>query len=168
MIKFLLKYFGLFVLLVLLQEFFFSNIQLSGFINPYVYVLFVLMLPMKTPRWILLTTAFLLGLSVDLFADTLGFHAFATTLIAFVRPDVINFFTNRDDFGKGSVPTMAAYGLQWFLRYAGVMILIHHFALFYMEAFTFHGFFFTMFRVVVSSVFTLLIVVLAQYLFYKE
>ena len=95
MIKFLLKYFGLFVLLVLLQEFFFSNIQLSGFINPYVYVLFVLMLPMKTPRWILLTTAFLLGLSVDLFADTLGFHTFATTLIAFVRPDVINFFTNR-------------------------------------------------------------------------
>ncbi len=168
MIKFLLKYFGLFVLLVLLQEFFFSNIQLSGFINPYVYVLFVLMLPMKTPRWILLTTAFLLGLSVDLFADTLGFHAFATTLIAFVRQDVINSFTNRDDFGKGAIPTMASYGLQWFLRYAGAMIVIHHFALFYLEAFTFHGFFFTMFRVIVSSVFTLLIVVLAQYLFYKE
>lgn len=168
MIKFLLKYFGLFVLLVLLQEFFFSNIQLSGFLNPYVYVLFVLMLPMKTPRWLLLTAAFLLGLSVDIFADTLGFHAFATTLIAFVRPYVINFFTHRDDFGKGSVPSLAVYGLPWFLRYAASMIVIHHFALFYLEAFTFQGFFFTFFRIIISSAFTLLVVLLAQYLFYKE
>lgn len=142
--------------------------QLSGFLNPYVYVLFVLMLPMKTPRWVMLVSAFLLGLSVDLFADTLGFHAFATTLLAFVRPNIIASFTSRDDYGKGPVPSLSAYGLQWFLRYAGVAILIHHFTLFYMEAFTFHGFFFTLLRIILSSVFTLIFVVLAQFLFYKE
>lgn len=168
MIKLLLKYFGLFVLLVLLQEFFFSNIQLSGFLNPYIYVLFVLMLPLKTPQWILLVSSFLLGLSVDIFADTLGFHAFATTLIAYVRPNVLNFFTNRDDFTKGAIPTMGTYGIPWFLRYAGVMILIHHFTLFYLEAFTFHGVFFTLFRVIASSALSLLMIVFAQLLFYKD
>ncbi|SDB99752.1 rod shape-determining protein MreD [Williamwhitmania taraxaci] len=168
MIKYLLKYFGLFVLLVLLQEFFFSNIQLSGYLNPYVYILFVLMLPLNTPRWIMLVTAFLLGLSVDLFANTLGFHAFATTLLAFIRPNIIALFSNRDDYNQGPVPTMAGFGLPWFLRYAGLCILIHHFTLFYLEAFTFHGFFFTFLRVILSSVFTLVIIVLSQLLFYKE
>ncbi len=168
MIKEFLKYLGLFLLLVLLQEFVFNNIQLNGFLNPYVYVLFILVLPFQTPRWILLVSGFMLGLSVDIFSDTLGFHAFATTLMAFARPYVLNIISGREEFDKGNIPSMAGYGSGWFIKYASALILIHHFSLFYLEAFSFHGFFFTFIRVVLSSAFTLVFIVLAQMLFYKR
>lgn len=45
----LIKYSGLFVLLIFLQLFLFNNIQLSGYINPYFYILFILLLPYDTP-----------------------------------------------------------------------------------------------------------------------
>jgi rod shape-determining protein MreD len=168
MIKDFFKYTGLFLLLVLLQEFVFNNIQLSGFLNPYIYVLFILVLPFKTPQWVLLVSGFLLGFSVDIFTDTLGFNAFSTTLMAYCRPYVLNIISGREEFDKGKIPSMAGYGIGWFIKYAATLIVIHHFTLFYLEAFSFHGFFFTFFRVVLSSAFTLLFIIIAQLLFYKR
>ncbi|NJK85385.1 MAG: hypothetical protein HC906_04860 [Bacteroidales bacterium] len=54
-----------FIILVLLQVFVFNNIHLSGFIVPYIYILFILLLPFETPGWLLLVSAFLLGFSID-------------------------------------------------------------------------------------------------------
>ena len=56
-----------FVILVFIQVAILNNIQISGFINPYVYVLFILLLPFETPNWVLLVLSFFLGLSVDIF-----------------------------------------------------------------------------------------------------
>jgi len=67
MIKSFLTYFFLFVILIVTQLLVFNNIELSGYINPYVYVLFILLLPFDVPRVVLLLSAFLLGLCIDLF-----------------------------------------------------------------------------------------------------
>ena len=40
-----------FVFLVLLQVLILNNIQFSGYINPYFYIYFILLLPFDTPRW---------------------------------------------------------------------------------------------------------------------
>ena len=61
-----------FVVLVLIQVMILNNIQVSGFINPYMYVLFILLLPFETPNWLLLLLSFFLGLSVDVAAITKG------------------------------------------------------------------------------------------------
>ncbi|MFZ4059415.1 MAG: rod shape-determining protein MreD, partial [Ferruginibacter sp.] len=66
-----------FFLLILLQVLVFNNMHLNGYINPYVYVLFILLLPFETPQWLLLISAFLLGFGVDLFSDTMGMHTAA-------------------------------------------------------------------------------------------
>ena len=55
-----------FVVLVFIQVAILNNIQISGFINPYMYVLFILLLPFETPNWILLVLSFFLGLSIDI------------------------------------------------------------------------------------------------------
>ena len=78
-----------FILLVLFQVLVLNNIQFLGYINPYLYILFILSLPVQMPRWFLLVLAFILGLSIDIFSNTLGMHAFATVFVAFFREGII-------------------------------------------------------------------------------
>ena len=93
----LIKYAIIFVVLVLIQVLFLNQVQFSGFVNPYIYILFIMLLPLKAPRYAILIGAFLLGLSVDIFSNTLGIHAFASVFIAYVRPVIIRVITNREE-----------------------------------------------------------------------
>ena len=71
-----------FIVLIVLQVLVLNNVQFLGFLNPYIYILFILSLPVKFPRWITLILGFVLGLIIDVFSNTIGTHAFATVLIA--------------------------------------------------------------------------------------
>ena len=81
MIEAIQKYLTQFVILVILQLLIFNNIEFSGYVNPYVYVLFILLLPFDTPKALLLILAFIMGIIIDLFMGTPGVHSSAT-----VRP----------------------------------------------------------------------------------
>ena len=78
MIKIYLRNILRFVVLVLIQVLVINNLQLSSYVDPFIYVLFILLLPFETPGWILLLFAFSLGLTIDMFSDTAGVHASAT------------------------------------------------------------------------------------------
>ena len=95
--KGILRYAGLFILLILLQVVVFNNLQLSGYINPYIYVMFILLLPYEISGWLLLGLGLLTGLTVDTFMNTIGMHSSATLFMAFLRPYVLNLFTDRED-----------------------------------------------------------------------
>ncbi len=157
-----------FAVLVFLQVFLLNNIQLSGFINPYLYVLFILLLPFETARWFLLFAAFTLGLTIDIFSKTPGLHSSATVLMAFLRPYVLNYLAPRGGYDPGTYPRVYYYGPGWFFKYASVLIFIHHLFLFYLEVFHFYDFFFTLWRVVLSSAFSVFLVVLSQYFIYRR
>lgn len=168
MIRNLLTYFFMFVVLVLLQVLLLNNIQFSGYVNPYLYILFVLLLPFETPRYLLLLLGFFLGLSVDIFANTPGMHASATTFLAFVRPYVIELISSRDSIETNAPPRLRNMGLGWFLRYSIMLVLAHHLFLFYVEVFTFEGFIFTMARSLLSAFFTIVLIIISQFLVFKE
>lgn len=157
-----------FVFLVLVQVLIFNNIQLSGYLNPYIYILFIILLPFEVPHWLLITVAFLLGLSIDLFSQTPGIHAFATTFMAFFRPLVLNILSPRDGYVAGSYPRIYYYGFEWFLKYSIMLIFIHHFVLFFVEVFSLSGFLHTFLRIMVSTLFSTLIVVISQYLVFRK
>ena len=105
-----------FIFLILLQVLILNNMNFSGFVNPYLYILFVLLLPFETPRWFLIFTSFLLGLSIDIFSDSLGMHAFASVSIAFLRPYVLNFISPRDGYEPGTFPRIFYFGFLWFAK----------------------------------------------------
>jgi rod shape-determining protein MreD len=157
-----------FVLLILVQVLLINNIELGRFINPYIYVLFIIVLPFETPKWLLLVSAFLLGITVDMFQDTAGMHAMACVFMAYVRPGVLKLFSPREGYEFGTQPTVQYLGVPWFLSYSGILILLHHLVLFYTEMFRFSEFFSTFLRVLVSSLFTLLLVVVTQYMFNRK
>lgn len=157
-----------FLALVLVQILIIKNIELGRFINPFVYVLFIIVLPFETPKWLLLLAAFVLGITIDMFYDTAGMHAAACVFMAYLRPGVLKLFSPRDGYELGTQPTIQYLGVPWFISYSGILIVAHHLVLFYIEIFRFSEFFSTFFRVIVSSIFTILLVVVSQYLFHRK
>ena len=155
-------------ILVLFQVFILNNLQFSGFVNPYMYVLFILLLPFETPGWLLLSLAFVLGISIDVFANTPGLHASATVLMAFLRPVVLDYFAPRDGYVPGTFPRIYYYGIGWFFQYAAILIFAHHFFLFYIEVFRLSDFFITFRRVFFSGIFTLFLVVISQFFIFRK
>ncbi len=167
MIRILSKYAVMFISLVLIQVLIFNQVQFSGFFNPYIYILFIILLPLSTPRYAILILAFLLGLIIDIFSNSLGVHSAATVFIAYVRPLVIRLISNRED-DRSDYPGLNQNKLGWFINYALIMVLLHHTLLFYLEVYTFANFFNTLYRVILSSLFSVIVIVLSQFLVFRD
>lgn len=146
-----------FIILVLVQVLVLNNIQFLGFINPYIYILFILSLPVRTPRWASLLMAFALGLTIDIFANTPGMHTSAAVLIAFLRNGVINLFITIDE-GNNPTPSFYTFSVATYVKYVVVLVIIHHSALFFLEAFSFAHFWLMLFKVILSSAVTILLI----------
>jgi len=157
-----------FILLVLVQVLVLNNIQFSGFINPYLYILFILWLPIETPSWLVMVLACFLGLSVDLFTDTMGMHASASIFLAFCRPGILRFLAPRDGYETNQIPNLQMMGIVWFISYVSIATILHHLFLFFIEVFRFSEFLSTFGRAMASSVFTLLLIFITQLFFYNQ
>lgn len=147
----------LFVVLLLAQVLVLNNIQFLGFINPYIYILFIISLPVKLPRWLTLLLAFAMGLLIDTFSNTLGMHAAATVFVAYARSFIIKLFTSIDE-GNNPTPSFHTFGVGAYIKYVFVMVFLHHALLFYLEAFSFSHFWLILFKTVLSSIVTILII----------
>lgn len=162
MINRILRFTLIFVLLILLQILLFNNIQFSGYVNPYVYIMFIMLLPVNIPSWLLLIISFFTGLIMDLFTGTPGMHTSATVMAGFVRPYVLRIISPRDGYEASSDLSMLIYGFKWFFIYTLLIVLVHHTVLFYMEVFRFTDFFRTLLRVLLSSLFSIIFILLSE------
>jgi len=146
-----------FMLLVLFQVLVLNNIQFLGYINPYLYILFILVLPVQMPRWFLLILAFILGLTIDIFSNTPGMHAFATVFVAFFREGIIKLFTNIEE-GNNPTPSFHTFGVSAFVKYVVLIVIIHHTTLFLLEAFSFAHFWIMLTKILLSSLVTIMLI----------
>ena len=162
-----IKYPLMFAVLVLLQVLLFNQIHLGGFLNPYIYLLFIFLLPISMPRYQVLLLSFLIGITIDWFSNTLGLHAASALLIGFLRSPVMKLITIRE-IEQSDYPGLKQTGIKWFIIYISVLVVIHHLFLFYLEVFTFDNFFRTLLRTILSSFFTIIIIVLSQYLAFRK
>ncbi len=168
MVTQIIKYIGFFIAFILFQGIILNNIELSGYINPYLYVAFILMLPFETPNWLVLLIAFLLGLIMDMFTSTLGMHISATLFMAFCREYLLKLIAPRGGYEFNHKPSLQVMGFSWYLLYASILVLLHHLFLFYIESFKITQFFSTFFRAVFSSIFTLTLILAVQLFNFKS
>jgi len=126
------------------------------------------MLPFETPGYLLLLIAFVLGLIIDLFSNTPGMHTFATVFMAYIRPGLLRSIAPRDDYQPGTTPSLHDYGFVWYFKYSAVLILAHHTVLFFIEVFSFSHFFSTLWRIIASSLFTMIFVLVAQLFMFRK
>lgn len=109
-----------------------------------------------------------MGFTVDLFEHTYGIHTAATVLMAWFRPGVLRLIAPRDGYRSNTMPRIYDYGLSWYLKYVVILVFIHHSFLFYFEVFSFNHFFVTLLRVIISSLFTIILVILSQFFVHKR
>lgn len=157
-----------FVVLVFLQVFLLKNITLYNVSTPYLYILFILLLPFETPNVVLFALSFILGLTIDAFYDTPGLHAASCVLLAFVRILFISITVQKEGFDNEPEPTLSIMGFRWFFTYALILTLFHHFFLFNLEVFRFSEIPYTLSRFVLSSIFTVFLMLLTGFLFFRR
>ena len=157
-----------FLVVILFQVLVMDNVMINGYMIPYIYILFILLMPFETPRWVQLLSGFALGLSMDLFSGTLGMHAAASVLAAFARLYLLDLLAPRDGYEPETFPRIHYYGFLWFLKYTALIVVIHHLALFYLEVFQLKHFFSTLLRVILSSILTTSTIVLSQYFVFRK
>jgi rod shape-determining protein MreD len=157
-----------FIILIGIQVFLLKNMVIYGLNVPYLYILFILFLPFQTPNWLLFTLAFITGLTVDIFSDTLGLHAAACILLAFFRTIIIRLTIQEESYESQPIPALGIMGFRWFFFYALILTLIHHFFLLNFEVFRFTEIPNTLSRVLISSSFTLILIFTSELIFFKR
>ncbi len=155
-----------FILLVLLQVFLLNNINLAGYINPYLYILFIMLYPSDANQTALIFFSFLLGLSVDIFEDSGGVHAGASAFVAYVRPVILK-YSFGISYEYNSVKLKKAAPTERFI-YVISIIFLHHFVLFALEIFSFGHFMLLMKSTLFSGIFTLVLILGSLILFDKK
>lgn len=156
-----LKYFFLFIFMVLLQVLVFNNIRVGGYANPQVYIFFILVLPFAIKGYLLLFAAFGIGLVIDVFTDSLAIHTASSVLLAFCRPGITRLIIRDYKAENIEMPGFSSLGVFSLFLYCLLLILIHHSSLFFLEIFRFDQVLQTMTRTLVSSGLTFVFVLFA-------
>lgn len=154
-------------ILLFVQIFLLKNMGFYDLSTPFIYVLFILLLPFGIPNILLYALAFATGLTLDAFYDTMGVHATACVVMSFVRISFISISLNRDAIDDPE-PSLSYMGFQWFALYALLCVLSHHLVLFFLETFRLTEISYTLMRCGLSCIFTLLIILLVEFIFYKR
>jgi hypothetical protein len=156
------------LLFLVAQVVFARNLVLFNKAFCFLYIGYILLMPIQMGRLRLIFTAFLFGLTLDIFYDSLGMHAAATVFLAYLRPVWLNLITPRGGYENVNMPSIPELSLGWFMAYALPLLLLHHGVLFFVEAGGFHLFFFTLWKVLFSTVFTFVTLAIIQYFFYGK
>lgn len=166
----LLKNIARFLLFILIQVYVLNKIpHLHRFITPYLYYLFILWLPFSISRQWLLVTGFLTGLVLDYFTMTPGLHAAACTLVAYVRPFIINILTPKDS-SEFNYREPSPLAMQWtpYAVYVFVLTLLHHGYLVLLEWLSFGSFLDFLIKVVATTGISLLLIFTVELLFPRK
>jgi hypothetical protein len=151
-----------FVLLLAAQILLFNNINFLGYINPFPYILFIILYPVNGNKYGLLMASFFLGLLMDMFLNSGGVHTTSCLVLAFVRPAFFKF-----SFGLSyEYQTVRLNDVLTPERFSFLLlsVVLHHLILFILEIFTINFFWNIIVRTLVSTLFTLIISILIIYL----
>ncbi|MBS1917731.1 MAG: rod shape-determining protein MreD [Bacteroidetes bacterium] len=159
-----------FILFILVQVFVLFKIPpLHRFITPYLYYLYILWLPFNMPRLSLTSVGFLFGLCLDYFTETPGLHAAACTLIAYVRPFVINLLISKEGADKSyASPSIRSMGWAPYATYVLVLTVLHHIYLVFLEWMSFGSFMYFIGKIIATTGISLLLILVTELLFFRN
>ena len=155
-----------FIFLILLQVLLLNNINFLGYVNPYLYVLFIILYPFNGNQTLFLLLSFLLGLGVDIFEDSGGINAAACLVAAYIRPVILRFSFGVSYDYQTIKFSNTPIGSR--ISYVVILVLVHHFILFLLEFFNFAHLLLLLKKTFYSGLFTIVLVFLSLFLFNKK
>lgn len=155
-----------FIVLLLVQVVLCNNINFFGYINPYIYIIFIFLFPIRDNRMVFLLTSFILGMLVDMFSDSGGVHAAASVCLAYTRPILL-----KTSFGMLYEHQSVKFSnteIGSLITYVTFGTLIHHFILFSLEIFNVSEILLILKKTLFSSIFTIILSILIIILFSRN
>jgi rod shape-determining protein MreD len=155
-----------FIMLLLVQVIICNHINFLGYINPYIYIIFIFLFPIRDNRLVLLLVSFLLGMMVDMFSDSGGVHAVAAVCLAYARPVLL-----KTSFGmlyEHHSIKFSTTEIGSLITYIAIGTLVHHFILFTLEIFNISNILLLLKKTLFSSIFTSILSVLIIILFSRN
>lgn len=168
MIKQLYKYLWLTPVFIFIQVYILNQVMFNGYINPYFYIMLIICLPQISPRWFLLTFAFLLGFFLDVFEGAIGFHSTACVLIAFIKPSIERIVIPKNAINDEQDLFLQKLGFKMFAVFSFLLIFIHHSILFLLAHFKLASFADIVGKIALSSLITFVIILISQFFFFKS
>ncbi|ERJ59982.1 hypothetical protein [Sphingobacterium paucimobilis] len=156
-----------FVVLTILQVAVFKNIGYYNIAALFPYILIILLLPTGMPNFFLFLAAFLTGLTVDAFYDSMGVHAAACVALAWFRI-FFHKITLDVDEQAFQTPSWGNMGFKWFSAYLLLGTLVHHLVLFFTEVFSFQDILYTLASIFFSSLFTVAVILIISLITYNR
>ena len=150
-----IKYIGHFFLIVGIQVLVLNHININGLINPYLYPLLIILLPLNIRPYALLLIAFFTGITIDCFEHSYGMHASVLVLVAFLRPLLFKILNPKEQENDDLID-MYYHGVTWFVVYISIMVFLHHLIYFVVEKGNFSAYHFTFIKTIISSIFSVL------------
>ncbi len=160
--------FLLVIILVLVQIFLLKNLAVFGVAFGFLYVLGILILPISLRPIPLMLIAFFTGLMVDVFYETIGMHTASATFLAFIRPLWLKAISPTGGYDEGDEPTMNQMGFRWFVSYALPLYFAYSLVFFTIDHLGVGNFFGALNKSLFSSIFSMLLAILVQVLFFKR
>jgi len=161
------KYLWLTPLFVFIQIYILNQVLFNGYINPYLYIMLIICLPQITPRWFLIIFGFLLGLSIDLFSGSLGFHSTSCVFISFLKPSIEKIIIPKNTISNEQDILMERLGIKMFSIYAFIMTSMHHITLFILAHFKISSLENLLGKIFLSITITVIIIIISQFFFFK-
>lgn len=157
-----------FILIVFFQVIILKNVDINfasfQYFHLIIYPLFIMLLPVRTAKPVVLLLAFFCGFTVDLFYDSPGIHASAATLIAFMRPSVLKLLEPMEGFTVSATPGIKTLGIGPFLIYASILLFSYLLFYFSVEAFSFLYFGDIILRTIFSFIVSIALLILIQFI----
>ena len=152
-------------LFVIIQVLVLNEILFFTFINPFLYIILIITLPLSTPKWSLLLYAFFVGFIIDLFSDSIGFHSTALVFMAFIKPFISKLTIPHNILSETDKITLNKVGPKSFITFTSILTIIHHVLLFTITHLDLN---FNIILKSISSVIVTLILIVITQLFEKK
>ena len=152
-----LRQIGQWLVAMVLQVLLINQLQLGGVCHPFIYILPLLMMPITLPRWADMLIGLVAGLLMDVFCNSLGVHAAACIMLMYMRRHLIPLWVN-DTERLTDIISMQTIGIAPFLKYTSLLVVAHHLMVFFLTAWTFQLWWYTLLTTLVSSIVSLAVI----------
>ena len=166
--KSVLSYILLFVILVLVQALLMNRIELFGSAVCFIFIYFLIKLPVGLSTNLVLTLGFILGLTVDMLSDTPGLNALCCTVLASLKRPVFFAYEQHDDKNSNISPSIGNMGFFNFGKYVFSMSAIYSLLSFFVEFMEFSDVVGILIKAGASTLFTFLVLIAIDSMVYKN
>ncbi len=147
----------LFFVLILAQAIC-SKICLFNVAVPIIFIYFIIRLPLNIGINWMMTIAFFLGLTIDIFNNTQGMNTMACVVLAAVRRTIFRLYFPREDDLSDTIPSINSLGVSVFFRYMSTLTFLYCTLLFTIQAFSVLNIGLTIQRIIASSILSTILI----------